>query len=44
LSEVLGPGKYVVGEVELEVYEPVERGVVEELLKLLEGRKGHAFA
>jgi len=44
LPEVLEPGKYVVEEVELEVYESVERSVVEGLLELLKERKGHIFA
>ena len=43
LPEVLEPGKYVVGEVELEVYEPMERSTAEELLELLKERKGHIF-
>jgi len=44
LPEVLESGKYIVGEVELEVYEPMERTIVEELLELLKERKARISA
>ena len=43
LPEVLEPGRYLVEGEELEVLEPVGRGTVEELLRLLRERRGHRF-
>ena len=43
LPEVLEPGRYVVEGEALEVMEPVGRGTVEELLRLLRERPGHRF-
>ena len=43
LPEVLEPGRYLVEGEELEVHEPVGRGTVEELLRLLRERRGHRF-
>ena len=43
LPEVLEPGKYIVGEAELEVHEPTSRRVIEKMLQLLRERPGHRF-
>ena len=43
LPEVLEPGRYIVGEAELEVHEPTSRRVIEKMLRLLRERPGHRF-
>ena len=43
LPEELPPGKYVIEGEEIEVYEPVSRGTIEELMQLLRERPGHRF-
>jgi len=43
LPEVLEPGRYIIEGEELEVLEPVSRGTIEELIRLLRERPGHRF-
>ncbi len=43
LPEELPPGRYIVGEAELEVNEPTSRRVIEKMLRLLRERPGHRF-
>ena len=43
LPEELPPGRYLVGEAELEVHEPTSKRVIEKMLRLLRERPGHRF-